>query len=127
MRPVRPISAVAADILGNVQEMVRFEVQLARAEIKVEAVKASQSGTLIGSGVALCLYAFGLLIAVGVLLLSRVFDAWVAALVVCVVVSAVAVTLITLGRRRWKHLHRAPDKTVQTLKENVTWMKAQTK
>jgi len=127
IREDRPISTVAADIIGNVSDMVRSEVQLARVEIKVEALKAAKSGSLIGSGIVVGLYAVGLLIAVAVLLLSRVLEAWLAALVVCAALCALAGTLVVLGRQRWKRLHLTPDKTVQTFKENVSWMKAQVK
>jgi uncharacterized membrane protein YqjE len=123
----RPVSAVLTDIIGNLQDIVRSEIRLARAEVKTEGTRAARSGTLLAGGVMLALYAFGLLLLGAVFLLARVMEAWIASWVVCLVVSAVAATLVAIGRNRWKRVHLAPEKTVETVKENVSWMKAQIK
>jgi uncharacterized membrane protein YqjE len=123
----RPVSTVLGDIVGNFQEIVRSEVRLARAEIKTELAQALRSGSLIACSVGLALYAFGLLLLGFVFLLARIMEPWIAAWVVCAVVAAVAATLLALGRHRWTRVHLAPEKTVDTVKENVSWMKAQIK
>jgi len=123
----RPVSAVLGDIVGNFQEIVRSEVRLARAEIKTEISQAARSGSLVAVSVVLALYAFGLLLLGLVFLLARLMEPWVAAWIVCAVVAAVAASLLAIGRHRWKQVHLAPDKTVDTVKENVSWMKAQIK
>jgi hypothetical protein len=127
MAEERTASTVVADIIGNAQDIIRSEVRLAKAELKAEAVQASKSGTFIASGIGLSLYASGLLIALIVLLLARVLDAWLATLIVLLVVSAAAVALILTGRRRWSKLRLEPERTVRSVKENVSWLKAQLK
>jgi hypothetical protein len=123
----RPVSAVVADILGNAKEIVRAEVRLVKAEIKKEAADAAVPAVRIACGFALVFYAVGLLLLAAVYLLSQRMPAWIAALVVCLIVLAIGVPLITSGRRRWKQLYGVPEKTAQTVKEDVSWMKAQTK
>jgi uncharacterized membrane protein YqjE len=123
----RPVSAVVADIVCNVEEIVRSEVRLAKAQIKNEAADAARSAIRMIYGIVLALYAVGLLLLAAVYLLSQFMPAWIAALVVCLVVSAVAALLITSGRRRWSLLPPATQTTAQVLKENVSWMNAQTK
>jgi len=123
----RPVSAVVADIVCNVEEIVRSEVRLAKAQIKNEAAHAASSATRMIYGIVLALYAVGLLLLAAVYLLSQFMPAWIAALVVCFIVSAIAAPLITSGRRRWSLLPPATQTTAQVLKENVSWMNAQTK
>jgi uncharacterized membrane protein YqjE len=126
-REDRSVSAVLSAIVGNVQEIVRSEVRLAKSEVKVEAGQAARSGAFFVYGAVLALYAFGLLLLGVVLLLARVMDAWIAAWVVCLVTSAAAASMVAIGRARWKKVQVAPDKTVETVKENVSWVKAQIK
>lgn len=123
----RPISAVVADIVCNVEDIVRSELRLAKAQLKNEAADAAGAATRIIYGIVLVLYAVGLLLLAAVYLLSQFMPAWIAALVVCLVVSAVAAPLITSGRRRWSQLRPATQTTAQVMKENVSWMNAQTK
>jgi hypothetical protein len=123
----RPVSEVLTDIVGNVQEIVRSEMQLAKAEVKAEVINVAHSGTLLAGGAALGFYAVGLLLLTAVLLLSRAMEAWLAALIVFAVVACAAAMLIASGRGRWKKLQPAPEKTIESMKENVSWVKAQIK
>jgi hypothetical protein len=49
----RSISAVLSDIVGNIQHIVRSEMQLAKTEIKEELAKSRSAGILLGVGVLL--------------------------------------------------------------------------
>jgi len=42
-------------------------------------------------------------------------------------VGLVAVVLLLIGRKRMSVASLRPDKTIQTLEDNVTWLKTQTK
>lgn len=123
----RPIAAVLADIVGNVQDIVRSELRLATVELQAQAVHAGRSGGLMAAAAVFGLYALGLLLALAVLLLARVLDVWLATLVVLVAVTLVGGTLALLGMLHWRKVHLKPEKTVETVKENVSWLKAQTK
>ena len=46
----RPMTEVFKDIIGNVQEMVRSEVRLARAEMRDEVSKTARSGAMLAAG-----------------------------------------------------------------------------
>jgi Putative Actinobacterial Holin-X, holin superfamily III len=127
LREERPVAAVVSDIVGNVQEIVRSEVRLAKAQIKNEAVEAASSATRLAYGTVLALYAIGLLLAAAVCLLSQFMPAWIAALVVCLIVSSIAVPLFVSGRRRWSYSRLSTEKPINVTKENVLWMNAQTK
>lgn len=123
----RPISAVVVDIIGNVHDIVHSELRLAAVELRGQAAQASRSGGLMAAGALFGLYALGLLLALAVLLLARLLDAWLATLLVLLVVMLIGGILVALGMWHWRKVHVKPEKTAKTVKENVSWMKAQLK
>jgi hypothetical protein len=81
---------------------VRSELTLAKAELAEKAKRAGTGGGLLGAAGVLAMYAFGLLLALGVALLDLIWPLWVAILVVLVLVLAVVATLALVGRGRLK-------------------------
>ena len=59
--------------------------------------------------------------------LARVMPNWTAALIVAAVLGVVAGMMLTAGMKGFKHLHRTPVRTIETIQENVRWAKQQTK
>jgi uncharacterized protein YoxC len=57
--------------------------------------------------------------------LSAVVDAWLASLIVGVAVLVVSVILVSVGRKRFQQVKVVPEKTIETMKENVQWAKHQ--
>lgn len=123
----RPVSLVLQDILRNLQEMVRSEVRLAKVEIRDEARRVVSSGVWIAAGVAGALSAWIFLLWTVAYLLATRMSMWAATLVIAVVMLAVASVLITGGIRRVKRIQPIPERTVQSVKENLAWMKRPTK
>jgi len=123
----RSLSAVFQDILRDIQEIVRSEVRLAKAEIKEEASKAVSSLLWVAGGgvTALLAVVFGLWTAVYAVAL--VWPMWAATLVVGAILAAAAVVLIVGGIRQFKRVHPIPERTVGTIKENVEWVKQSSK
>jgi uncharacterized membrane protein YqjE len=121
----RSFTDVLNDIAGNVQGIIRSEVRLAKAEIQEETVKAGKAARIAGSGAVLGLYALGFLLLTCLFALEIIVAAWLAALIVAVIVGAAAGVLINIGIKRMKLVHPRPSKTIETLKENVEWMKTQ--
>jgi uncharacterized membrane protein YqjE len=125
-RPERSIAEVLQAMAGNVREIVRSEVQLAKVELKEEAAKAARVGAMLGAGIILGIYALGLLLLTCVYALATVLAPWLAALIVGVVVAAVAGLLAGMGRTRLRQV-MPPQKTIETVKENFQWTKHQIK
>jgi uncharacterized membrane protein YqjE len=115
------------DIFGNVEEIIRSEVRLAKAEIREDAVKGFGAAKLIGIGALLGLYALGFALLGVVYLLSLVVPAWGSALIVGVVVGVAAAVLVSRGREQLKKLSPKPEKTLESVKENAAWIKDQIK
>ena len=124
MQNGRSMAEVLQDIVGNIQEIVRSEFRLARVEIHEETAKALRSAVPLGIGALLALYALGFILLAVVHALSAVVDPWLASLIVGVTVLVISMVLVSVGRKRLKQL-KAPEKTIETMKENVQWAKHQ--
>ena len=122
----RSVSDVLQDIFGNVQEIVRAEVRLAGAEIKTEAVKNARAAKPLIAGAVFGFYAGGVLLLAAVYGLSTVLVPWLAALVVGIVMAVIAATLVSVGRERMRTVKK-PEKTIKAMKEDVQWLKDQTR
>jgi Putative Actinobacterial Holin-X, holin superfamily III len=119
----RSISAVLQDILRNVQEIIRAEVKLAKAEVGAEARKALASAVwvIVGSVCAALAVTFALwTIAYAV---GLIWPMWAATLSVAVVLGLAASVLLASGIRRLKLVKPTPERTVETIKENVAWVR----
>jgi uncharacterized membrane protein YqjE len=122
----RPISAVLHDIIGNVQDIVRSELRLAKTEVSEELGKLGSAAVLLGVGALLVTFSAGFLLLAAVYALSLVMPGWAAALIVAVAAGAIAALCCGLGIKRVKAVRAAP-KTAASMKENAEWAKQLTK
>jgi uncharacterized membrane protein YqjE len=121
----RPMTEVVKDIITNVQEMVRSEARLARVELREEASKTARAGAMLAAGGVLGIIAGVFALVFIAQLLDMVMPDWAATLIITLALGIAAAVLISKGRGR---LHvPTPDKTIENVKENVEWMKNQTK
>jgi uncharacterized membrane protein YqjE len=123
----RSVPEVLQDIVGNIQELIRSEFRLAKAEVKQEATKAAPPLKMIVAGAAMGFYALGFLLFTAVMGLATMMATWQAALIVGAVLGIIALTLITTASKRLKHVNAVPERTIETMKENVQWAKNQIK
>lgn len=123
----RPLKDVVQGIIGNVQDIIRSEVRLAKAELADQATKARSALTVMGAGALAGVLSIGLLLATCVLALATVLPAWLAALIVGGATGIVAAILTSIGISRLRTVHPTPEKAIHTVKENVRWAKEQIK
>nr|MDT0656557.1 phage holin family protein [Micromonospora sp. DSM 115978] len=104
----------------QMSQLVRDELTLARAELTEKGRHAGIGVGLFGGGGALALYGLGVLIAALVLLLALAVPAWVAALIVAVVLFAVAGVLALSGRRQVRQaVPPVPSAAVRSVRADV--------
>ena len=118
---------VLQDILGNIQAIIRSEVRLAKTEVTEEVTKAGRASGIIAGGLVTALFTIWLLLLTIIFALARVMPTWGAALLLCVLMAVITAVLLTAGKKRFKTVHAKPEKTIETMKENVEWVKSQTK
>jgi uncharacterized membrane protein YqjE len=123
----RSIKQILQDIVNHVNDIIRSEVRLAKTEVRQDVTRFAKAGTWIGVAGLLALYALGFILLSAVYALQGVMPSWLAALLVGLAVGIVAATLYLMGRKKLAQASLRPDKTIQTLEDNVTWFKRQTK
>jgi uncharacterized membrane protein YqjE len=119
----------AAELVKQVSEqtqrLIRQELALARLEIADKAKHAGiGAGMLAGAGV-LAFFAAGTLVAMLVLVLATAVEAWLAALIVTVVLLAVAGSMAVIGKGQLKRAAPpAPEQTIENVKADVDEVRA---
>jgi uncharacterized membrane protein YqjE len=104
----------------DISTLVRNELQLAQLELSQKAKKAGLGVGMFGAAGLLAVYGLGALIATGILALALVVSAWLAALIVGVVLLIVAGLAALLGKKRVAQATPAiPEQTVDNLKRDV--------
>jgi len=121
----RSMADVVKDIIGNVQDMIRSEVRLAKAELREETTRTMGGAKMLGIAAGLGFFAGAFLLTGIALLLALVMPAWIATLLMAVVLGVPAAILF--GKGRSQLTVPTPTKTIDNVKENVEWMKNQTK
>ena len=119
----RSVPEVLQDIVGNLQEIIRSEFRLAKAELKEEASRASKPIATFGMGLVFGFYGIGFLLLSLVYWLTTLMAVWLAALLVGAGLAIVAIALMSSSGKKLKRVNPTPDKTIRSLEENVLWMK----
>jgi hypothetical protein len=118
---------LVAELTGDLSKLMRQELELAKAEIRQEAVKAGKAtGMLAAAGFAGYLTTVLLSLAL-VFALGAVVPLGWAALIVAVIWGIAGAVLYTAGRARLRTVNPTPERTVETLKEDAEWAKHPTK
>jgi uncharacterized membrane protein YqjE len=111
------------DIVSNIQSLIRSEFKLARSEIKEDASAAGRAIAVLMAGLAFGFYALGFLLLAAVYALGLVLAAWLSALIIGAAVLVFAAMLAGIGYGMLKQINPKPERTVDTVKEDVAWVK----
>jgi uncharacterized membrane protein YqjE len=123
----RSIAAVLSDIVGDLQQIVRAEVRLARIEVREELGKAKQGAAMMLTAAIMLVLAVALALLAAVYALAMIWPPWAAALVVAAAVAAIGGVLATTGMHRLKDVNLPPERTASTVRENMQWAKTRTR
>jgi len=103
--------------------LVRDELRLAQVELTEAAKHAGKGAGLFSAGGVLALYGLGTLIATVILALALVLPAWLAALIVAVVLLAAAGVAALMGKKQVDQVSPKPERTVENVKSDVEAVK----
>jgi uncharacterized membrane protein YqjE len=121
----RSISSLLKDIVGNLQQIIRAEVRLAKVEVGEELSKARQAMVLLAIGALFGAMALAFLLLGAVYALAHVIQPWAAAVLVAIGAGAVGGALVAVGISQIKRVSLPPARTVTSVQENIQWAKAQ--
>jgi hypothetical protein len=122
------LATLLSGIVGDAQELVRKEIALARQEIREELSVAKDAGTaLVIAGAVLGVGGLFLLITLALGLADLLdWPAWAGFGVVGLVAAIAGAVMLSSARQRLQQVHPVPERTVETMKENVEWIKDRT-
>jgi uncharacterized membrane protein YqjE len=120
----RGTGELVRELSAQASRLVRQEVELAKAEMTEKGKKAGIGVGMLGGAAVACLLMLGSLTACLIVALALALSAWAAALVVTALWGVIAGVLVLQGRARLEEMGKpVPENTVETVKEDVQWLK----
>ena len=117
MAEERTLGQLVADASRDVSEIVRHEVALAKAELKVDVRNGALAGGLFGvAGYLVFVASILLFIAAAYGLVAAGLPAWASFLIVAGVLVLLAAVLALVGRGRTKKIG-PPERTIRSTKQ----------
>ena len=108
-------------------ELIRSELRLAQAEMTEKVKRGGIGAGLFGGAGLVALYGVGTLVATAVLALALVLPAWLAALVVTLVLFAVAGIVALVGKKQVSQATPAvPERAIDGVKRDIETVKGGT-
>jgi uncharacterized membrane protein YqjE len=123
------IAELVKRLADQTNTLVKQEIELAKAELTEKGRVAGAGAAMFGAAALVGLLAAGALTACLIALLQTAVDhTWLAALIVALVYAAIAAVLALRGRDRIRAATPpAPEKTIESVKEDAEWAKTRTR
>jgi uncharacterized membrane protein YqjE len=123
----RSLGELFSELTAEMTTLVRQEVALAKTEMSGKITKMRRDVIMIAAGAMLAWAGFLTLIATVILMLTQLagMQAWLAALIVMVIVLGLGVAFLLYGVENLQHMNKLPTQTIETVKEDVQWAKEQ--
>lgn len=121
----RSLQDLWSDMTSQAATLVRNEVALAKIETTEQLSRAGKAGALFGAAGLAGLMALQLLSFAAAWGLAAVLADGLAFLIVGLVYLVVAVSVLGKARKQAAEVSLVPQQTVETLKEDVQWARAQ--
>jgi len=120
------IGTLISGLIGDMQDLVRAEVQLAKTELSEDAKKMGvAAGMLVAAAFVGLVGLIFLMLFAMYLLADWLGELWLGALIVAAALFLVAAILASVGRGRLSAASLKPEQTIDSLKEDQQWAKQQ--
>ncbi|HEX8819946.1 MAG TPA: phage holin family protein [Archangium sp.] len=116
----RAFGSLVGEFFDQGKRLIRAEVALAKTELRQEVTKVKAGSALVGAGGVLLFIGGIAFMLFACAALATVLPWWAATLIVTVAFLAIGGGITYAGIKRMKEIH-APNKTIQTLKEDGQW------
>jgi uncharacterized membrane protein YqjE len=123
-----PADASTPELISRLSEqssrLVRDELRLAQAELSEKAKSLGRGAGMFGAAGLVAFFAIATMLTTVILALALAVDAWLAALIVTVVLLGLAGVLIVVARRQVSRgLPATPQKSIESVKQDVETVK----
>ncbi len=120
----RSTAELVKDLSQQASTLVRQEIQLAKTEIAEKGKQASVGAMALAAAGVTGLLSLGALTAFLILAFDGAMPNWAAALLVAVLWALIGTALALYGRERLRDVGTpVPEQTIETLKEDVEWLR----
>jgi uncharacterized membrane protein YqjE len=124
----RPTGELLRELSQQTTELVRQEIELAKAELGEKGKQAGLGAGMFGGAGLFGVGAFAALTTTIIAALDRAMALWLAALIVAVVYGIVAAVLAQRGKQKVQEVGApVPEQTRDSVKEDVQWAKTRMK
>lgn len=117
------IGQLISEITDDMSQLMRQELELAKAELREEAIKAGKGAAMYGGAgfagyLTIVLLSFAAVFGIG----SAIGLGW-GALIIAGVWAVIAAVLFARARTQMRKVDPKPRRTMETLKEDAQWAK----
>ena len=123
-KSLRSTPEILEDIAGNIQEIVRSEIRLATIEMRQKLAEAATGGIALAAGALTALYALGFLLVAVYHALAYAVWPWLAAAIIALALGLGAGAMIAEGRKRFRQFDPKPEKTLESVREDIAWIQS---
>ena len=124
----KPVGELVKELSDHTSQLVRAEIELAKAELSEKGKQAGIGAGLFGGAGLFAVFGFGALTAGIIAILATAMATWVAAVIVAVVYFAIAGIAALMGKSRVKQAGPpVPQQAIDTTKADVEVTKARVK
>jgi hypothetical protein len=119
------LAQLVSALVSDAKVLLRQEVALAKHEIHEEVRKSKVALTSLGAGIGLAALGGLLLVVMLVHFLNSLTEMplWMCYGIVGGVCAIAGSVLVYMGKKQMAHIEVVPQQTVETMKENVRWIK----
>lgn len=121
----RSLGQLFTDLMNGTRTLLQQEVQLVKAETTEKVTRLGKDIAVLAVGGAIAYAGLLALVAAAVIGLAAIVPAWLAALIVGLVVAGVGLGMVQQGRKNMNLEKLSPRKTVESLQEDKQWVKEQ--
>jgi len=119
------LAQLVSELVSDAKQLLRQEVALAKHEIQEEIRKTKVAVVSLGAGIGIAALGGLLLIIMLVHLLNALTELplWACYGIVGGICALVGIVLLYLGKKQMTRIDMVPQQTVETMRENVRWIK----
>ncbi len=105
--------------------LMKSQATLAKVEVKAKMAQAIKYSVLLAAGAFLAYIGLLAAVATAIIVVGIFIPLWISALIFTLVLLIGGGVLALVGISSLKRMKWAPNKTIETVKENIRWLKQQ--
>ena len=121
------IGQLLGELYQGASQVISLEIELAKTELSQKASRVGKNVGFLAAGGAIAYAGFLALIFAIIAILATFMYMWLAALIVALLVLGIGGALVMTGLKTLQQESIAPQRTLDTLKEDKEWMSDQSR